>query len=139
MTKECEVITARDGRPVSPYLSHAIRAGDFLFVSGNTAFPPPPNESQHPNADEGGIEAETRRTLENIKATLDAAGSSLDDVVKVSAFLRDVDLHFDGYNSVYLTYFPSSPPARTTVQAKILGNILIEIDCIAYVPEEPEQ
>jgi 2-iminobutanoate/2-iminopropanoate deaminase len=84
---------------------------------------------------EGGIKAQTRQTLENIKAALEAAGATLADVVKVNTYLRDVDLYFHEYNDVYMEYFPAERPTRTTVGAKIYGQILIEIDCVAYVPE----
>lgn len=84
---------------------------------------------------QGGIEAETRQTLENIKIALEAAGSSLDKVIKVNSYLRDVDRDFHAYNRVYQEFFPTEPPTRTTVGAKIYGPILVEIECIAYDPE----
>ena len=130
-----------DGPPGHPFLSPVIRAGDFLFVSGNAGLLPgsPPtgdDGSWQPGAlVEGGIEAETRQTLENIKTALEAAGGRMSDVVKVNTFLRDVDRHFHAYNEVYLEYFPTEPPTRTTVGAKIYGNILVEIECVAYAPE----
>jgi 2-iminobutanoate/2-iminopropanoate deaminase len=86
---------------------------------------------------EGGIEAETRQTLLNIDSALRAAGSSLQDVVKVTAFLRDVDLDFDGYNRTYMEFFRDRPPARITAQAKVYGRSRIEIDCIAYSVVSP--
>jgi len=129
------------GPPGHPFLSPVIRAGDFLFVSGNAGLLPgcPPSgegTNWQPGAlVQGGIEAETRRTLENIKLALEAAGGRLEDVVKVNTFLRDVDRDFHAYNKVYLEYFPSEPPTRTTVGAKIYGTILVEIECVAYAPE----
>ena len=130
-----------DGPPGHPFLSPVIRAGDFVFVSGNAGLLPRSSAtagdgSWQPGAlVEGGIEAETRQTLENIKTALEAAGAQLSDVVKVNAFLRDVDRHFHAYNEVYLEYFPTEPPTRTTVGVKIYGNILVEIECVAYAPE----
>ena len=129
-----------DGPPEHPFLSPVIRAGDFVFVSGNAGLLPgrPPSgegATWQPGAlVEGGIEAETRQTLENIKLALEAAGAGLDDVVKVNTFLRDVDRDFDAYNGVYLEFFPHEPPPRTTVGAKIYGPILVEIECVAYAP-----
>jgi enamine deaminase RidA (YjgF/YER057c/UK114 family) len=134
------VIDVPDGPPGHPFLSPAIRAGDFVFVSGNAGLMPgrPSSGSgatwKPGELIEGGIEAETRQTLENIKLALAAAGATLQDVVKVNTFLRDVDRDFLAYNRVYLEYFPSEPPARTSVGAKIFGNILIEIECVAYAP-----
>ena len=135
-----EVILVPDGPPTHPFLSPAMRAGDFIFVSGNAALRPgrPPHGSggnwMPGELVEGGIEAETKQTLENIKLALEAAGASMSEVVKVNAYLRDIDRDFAAYNKVYLTYFPSEPPTRTTVGAKIYGNILVEIECIAYAP-----
>jgi len=109
-----------DGPPGHSFLSPVIRAGDFLFVSGNAGLLPgsPPtgdDGSWQPGAlVKGGIEAETRQTLENIKTALEAAGGRMSDVVKVNTFLRDVDRHFHSYNEVYLEYFPTEPPTRTT-------------------------
>ena len=73
--------------------------------------------------------------LSTIRASLEAAGAGLGDVVKVNTYMRDVDLHFHEYNEVYMEFFPADRPTRTTVGAKIYGPILIEIDCVAYVPE----
>ena len=84
---------------------------------------------------EGGIEEETRQTLENIRMALEAAGSNLSEVVKVNGFLRDVDRDFHAYNKVYMEYFPTDPPTRTTVGVKIYGLILVEIECVAYSPQ----
>jgi len=79
----------------------------------------------------GDIQSETRRTLQNIRAILDAAGSSLKDVVRVGVFLADMN-DFAAMNEVYKEFFPENPPARTTVGAQ-LPKIKVEIDCIARV------
>lgn len=135
------VFDVPDGPPEHPFLSPIIRAGDFLFVSGNAALlpnrPPSGEEASWMPGElaQGGIEAETRQTLENIKIALEAAGSSLDKVIKVNSYLRDVDRDFHAYNRVYQEFFPTEPPTRTTVGAKIYGPILVEIECIAYDPE----
>lgn len=134
------VISVPDGPPAHPFLSAAVRAGDFIYVSGHAGLRPnrPPSGSgsdwKPGDLVEGGIEAETRQTLESLKQALEAAGSCLADVVKVNTFLRDVDRDFHAYNRVYMEYFPTEPPARTSVGAKIYGNILIEIECVAYAP-----
>ena len=79
----------------------------------------------------GDVGSETRRTLQNIRAILEAAGSSLRDVVRVGVFLADIK-DFDGMNVVYREFFPEDEPARTTVGVQ-LSKIKVEIDCIARV------
>ena len=134
------VVRVPDGPPEHPFLSAAIRAGDFVFVSGHAGLLPnrPASGSGATwlpgETIEGGIEAETRQTLQSVKAALEAAGATLDDVVKVNTFLRDPDRDFHAYNRVYMEFFPSDPPARTSVGAKIYGNLLVEIECVAYAP-----
>ena len=110
-------------RPRGVY-SQAIVAGDFVFVAGQGAVSPQTNELEL-----GDIRSETRRTLENIRAILEAAGSSLREVVRVGVFLADIK-DFAAMNEVYREFFPEDPPARTTVGAQ-LPQIKIEIDCIA--------
>ncbi|MEJ7827625.1 MAG: RidA family protein [Segetibacter sp.] len=78
----------------------------------------------------GTIEEETTTTLNNIKAIIEAAGGSMDDVVKCTVHLSDIS-EFDHYNKVYATYFPNIKPARTTVQSVLAEGIKVEIDCIA--------
>jgi len=110
-----------------PY-SSAVRAGDFTFVSG---------QGGHVDAQGNpveGIEAQTRQCLEKIKLVLQAAGSSLSDVVKVTVFLANVD-DFAKMNEVYRGYFPKAAPARsTTITGLVRSDMLIEIECIAYKP-----
>ena len=122
-------ITTRSGAsPVGAY-SQGLRAGDFIFVSGQG--PLDPNTGQIVGVT---IEEQTARVLENIKAILAAGGASMADVVKVNAHLSDLSL-FERYNKVYATYFPDPRPARTTVGSHLPG-ILVEIDAIAYVGEK---
>ncbi len=122
------------------FLSQAVRVGDFVFVSGNVGNLPgygQSGEGYHWTPGkliDGGIEAETRQTLANLEEILRAAGGDLTDIVKVNSFLRDVDRDFHAYNKVYAEHFPERPPARTTVQAKIFGPNLVEIECTAYIP-----
>lgn len=112
-------------RPRGPY-SQAIVADGFVFVAGQVAINPKTNELEL-----GDIRSETRRTIENIRVILDAAGSSLPDVVRVNVYLADIK-DFDAMNEVYRKFFPDDAPARTTVGAQ-LPKIKIEIDCIARV------
>jgi len=117
--------TLKGPRPLGPY-SQAIVAGDFVFVAGQGPINPATNQMEL-----GDIQSETRRTLENIRAILEAAGSSLRQVVRVGVFLGDLS-DFAAMNEVYKKFFPVDPPARTTVGVQ-LPKIKIEIDCIARV------
>jgi len=81
----------------------------------------------------GTIEEETHRTLQNLKAIIEAAGSSMDQVIKCTVHLADIK-DFDRYNKVYSTYFGEIKPTRTTVQSKLAENLKVEIDCIAKMP-----
>lgn len=81
----------------------------------------------------GSIEEETHLTLKNIKAIVEAAGASMEDVVKVTAHLSDIN-EFDRYNKVYAGYFQGIKPARTTVQSVLAEGIKVEVDCIVKVP-----
>ncbi len=119
------VSTGQAAAPIAPY-SQGIVAGGFVFVSGQG--PTDPATGQIELAD---VKKATRQTLENVKAILEAAGSSLDKVVKVNVYLRDIK-DFPLMNEVYGTYFRTAPPVRTTIQAAALpGRIPVEIDCIA--------
>ncbi len=123
-----QITTKSGASPIGAY-SQGIRAGDFIFVSGQGPLDPTTGKLVGET-----IEEQTTRVLENIKAILAAGGATMADVVKVSAHLSDVAL-FDRYNKVYSTYFPDPKPARTTVGSQLMG-ILIEIDAIAYVGEQ---
>jgi 2-iminobutanoate/2-iminopropanoate deaminase len=119
------VLTDQAPAPIASY-SQGIVEGDFVFVAGQG--PVDPATKKYTPAD---IQAETRLTLENLKAILEAAGSSMDRVVKVNVYLRDIK-DFPGMNEVYATYFKVAPPVRTTVQVAALPlGIGVEIDCIA--------
>ena len=121
-----KVITV-PGAPKLPF-SPAIRAGDYIFVSGQVGF------ADAQGREIKGIEAQTKRCLENMNEVLAAAGSSLDDVVKVTVFLRN-EKDFATMNQIYQSYFVTDRPARSTVVASLaLPGMLIEMDCIAYSP-----
>ena len=114
---------------IGPY-SQGVRVGPFLFTAGQTALNPPTGELVP-----GGIEAETRQVLENVKNVLAAAGSSMAEVVKTTVFLRDMN-DFGKMNAIYAQYFPDNPPARTTVQVVALPKGgAVEIEVVAIVKE----
>jgi 2-iminobutanoate/2-iminopropanoate deaminase len=121
-----EVISTEKGpQAIGPY-SQAIKANGFIFVSGQTAFDPASGK-----AIQGETAKQTECALENVKAILQAAGSSLDRVVKVGVFLKDMN-DFTAMNEVYALYFPANPPARTTVEvARLPRDFLVEMDVIA--------
>jgi len=121
-----KVITV-PGAPKLPF-SPGIRAGDYIFVSGQAGFVDAEGKEAK------GIKAQTKQCLENIKQVLTVAGCSLDDVVKVTVFLRNQE-DFAKMNEVYQSYFVKDRPARSTVVAALaLPSMLIEIECIAYSP-----
>src|SRR6266508_381966 len=129
MTMSKQQITTHSGAsPVGAY-APGLRAGDFIFVSGQV-----PRDPETGRIVGETIEEQTVRVLENIKAILEAGGATLADVVKVSAHLSDLGL-FERFNKVYATYFPDPKPTRTTVGSQLVG-ILVEIDAIAYVGEK---
>jgi 2-iminobutanoate/2-iminopropanoate deaminase len=121
-----EVISTEKGpKAIGPY-SQAIKASGFIFISGQTAFDPSTGKPI-----EGDTAKQTERIFENLKAILDAAGSSLDRVVKVSVFLQDMN-DFSAMNEVYARYFLVDPPARSTVEvSRLPRDFLVEIDLIA--------
>jgi 2-iminobutanoate/2-iminopropanoate deaminase len=110
------------------HYSQAVQAGNDIYVSGSGPFDPKTH-----GIVSGGIEEQTKQTLKNIAAVLEAAGSSLKDVVKVTVFMKNIS-DFEAMDSVYKTYFPTDPPARTTVQAVLYGKErLIVIDAVAHI------
>ena len=122
-----KTVTAERGpKPAGPY-SHAVVSNGFVFVSGQG--PVDPETSTMPDA----FEAQVRQTLKNVQTILEAAGSSLDDVVKVNAYVTDLT-RFKEFNEVYKEFFRQDLPARTTVGTSLLG-FLVEVDCIAALPE----
>jgi 2-iminobutanoate/2-iminopropanoate deaminase len=113
---------------VGPY-SQGIAAGDFVFCAGQVGLDPATGELV-----EGGLERQTERALENLRAVLDAAGMALGDVVKTTVFLADLD-DFAALNAVYGRFFPDPPPARSTFQvAGLPRGARVEIEAIGYRP-----
>jgi 2-iminobutanoate/2-iminopropanoate deaminase len=122
-----KTVTADRGpAPAGPY-SHAVVANGFVFISGQG--PVNPETGTMPDA----FTDQVRQTFKNVQTILEAAGSSLDDVVKVNAYVTDLT-RFAEFNDVYKEFFRDNPPARTTVATALLG-ILVEVDCIAAISE----
>jgi 2-iminobutanoate/2-iminopropanoate deaminase len=117
--------TNKAPQPRAAY-SQAIVADGFVFLAGQVALNAETNEYVL-----GDIRSETRLTLENLRALLEASGSSLRDVVSVRVFLADLN-DFEGMNEVYQEFFPEDPPVRTTVGVA-LAKIKVEIDCVAVL------
>jgi 2-iminobutanoate/2-iminopropanoate deaminase len=112
---------------LGPY-SQAIKAGEFVYVSGQVAIDPATG-----NFIGGGIAEQTARVLKNVAAVLEAAGSSLDQIVKTTVFLADME-EFSAMNEVYATFFSAAPPARATVQAaRLPKDARVEIEAVALV------
>jgi len=120
-----QVRTDKAPGALGPY-SQGIKANGFVFASGQVAIDPATGQVV-----EGGIREQTHRTLTNIAAVLEAAGSSMAQAVKVSVFLADL-AEFADMNEVYAGFFPSPPPARTTVEvSRLPKDVRIEIDVVA--------
>lgn len=109
-------------------LSPAGRAGDFVYVSGQVPVPPGGGAVVS-----GGIEAQTRQVLDNVASALALAGCTLEQVVKTTVILTDAR-EFERFNAVYATYFPAEPPSRTTLEARLMIDIKVEIEAVAYAP-----
>jgi 2-iminobutanoate/2-iminopropanoate deaminase len=121
-----QVVVSRDApQPIGPY-SQAIKAGGFVFASGQIALDPATGKLI-----EGDVNAQTERVLRNLSAVLTAAGTSMDRVVRTTVFLNNIS-DFPAMNEVYGKYFTNAPPARTTVQAaRLPRDALLEIDAVA--------
>jgi 2-iminobutanoate/2-iminopropanoate deaminase len=121
-----EIIETKNApAPIGPY-SQAIRANGFIFVSGQIPVIP-----ETGLVVEGGIKAQTDQVMKNLFSILNAAGSSLDRVVKTTVFLSNLD-DFSGFNEVYGVYFEEAKPARATIQiARLPKEVLVEIEAIA--------
>jgi 2-iminobutanoate/2-iminopropanoate deaminase len=109
--------------PQAPY-SPVVAGGDLVYTAGQVGF------DANGELVEGGIVEQTRQALENVRTALAAAGCSLDDVLKVNAYLADLG-EFDGFNEVYRTFFSAPYPARTTVGVSLPGAIVVEIEAVA--------
>lgn len=119
-------LTTQKGAAPSGAYSQGLKAGDFIFVSGQGPLDPETGQITGET-----IEEQTALTLDNVKAVLAAGGAAMEDVIKVTVHLSDIAL-FDRFNQVYATYFPDPKPTRTTVGSQLPG-ILVEIDAMAYI------
>jgi reactive intermediate/imine deaminase len=117
------VASDRQARPLSP----AVRAGDFVYVSGQV----PVNAEGELVG--GGIEAQTRQVMDNIRAALAPAGAGFEDVCKCTVWLQDAR-DFGAFNRIYMSYFPDGKPARSTTEARLMVDAKVEIDVTAYKP-----
>ncbi|MGB3424686.1 MAG: RidA family protein [Castellaniella sp.] len=117
------IASDRQSRPLSP----AVRAGDFVFVSGTV-----PTDDQG-QVVPGGIEAQTRQVFQRLEAALALAGCTLQDVAKVNVWLDDAR-DFGSFNRVYMECFGDHRPARSTVESRLMIDAKIEIDVTAYKP-----
>ena len=129
MSSQIPIKTDAAPDPVGPY-NQAIRAGNFIYCSGQIAINPNSN-----NIDSlGDIKGETTQVLNNLKAVLTAGGASLEDVIKTTIFLTDLN-NFQIVNEIYSEFFQNEPsPARACVEVSSLPKgVLIEIDCVAYI------
>jgi len=131
MQEKREIVRTSDSLSLGHFLgeptlvSPATKGGGLIFTTGYLAMNAHTGEPET-----GSIEVETRRTPDNLKMVLETAGSSFDKVLKINIFMKDLD-EWPAMNEVYKEYFPIDPPARRTVQAKLLEDYKIEIDCIA--------
>jgi len=126
---EKEIIKTNDApAPIGPY-SQAVKVGNLIFVSGQGGVDPKTGKVM-----KGDIRNQTKQALENVRAILNTVGLTLDNVVKVTVFLRDIKF-FPEMNIVYKEYFKDNQPARTTIQAVPPGDLDVEIEVIAYVPK----
>jgi reactive intermediate/imine deaminase len=121
-----EIIRTDDAPPAAAAYSQATTDGDLVFTAGQIALTPDGDAlTSEP------IEVQTEQALENLEAVLEEAGSSLEDVLKVTVFLADID-DFEAMNEVYAGFFDSDPPARSAVQAGALPlGMAVEIEAIA--------
>lgn len=120
-----KIQTDRAPEAIGPY-SQAIKAAGLIFASGQIPLDPATMQII-----EGDVQAQTRRVLENLKAVFEAAGSSLDRVVKTTVYLADMN-DFAAMNEVYATFFGATRPARATVQAaRLPRDVRVEVDAIA--------
>jgi 2-iminobutanoate/2-iminopropanoate deaminase len=121
------VATEKAPKAIGPY-SQAVISNGFAFLSGQIPLDPATAQIV-----EGDIAVQTERVLENLKAVLEACGTSLSAVVKTTVYLKDMG-EFVRMNEVYARYFPENPPARATVEAaRLPRDVRVEIDCIATI------
>ena len=119
-----KVVLSKDAPKPSPYYSQAIVANKFVFVAGTEGIHP--KTGKYPR----GVKEQTRQTLLNIKAILEAAGCTLKDVVKMNVHLVNIS-DYARMNEAYKPFFPNSPPARTVLSTNLPSPMLVNMDCVA--------
>jgi 2-iminobutanoate/2-iminopropanoate deaminase len=130
--KRTVVLTKQAPSPIGPYSQGISARGAFVFTAGQIGIVPSSGQMAGNDA-----KSQTRQALENLKAILEASGTSLSNVVKTSVFLKDMN-EFSAMNEVYGEYFSASPPARTTVEiVRLPKDARVEIEAVALVPEPP--
>lgn len=132
MSKQKIIHPDRDAAFVTGAYSDGVIAGGFLFISGQASV-----DFKTSTFILGSVEEETARTMDNIKSIVETAGATMNDVVKSTVHLTDIN-NFDRFNKVYATYFEEIKPARTTVQSVLGEGICVEIDCIVKLPNVDE-
>lgn len=129
MSQKTVIVSDKAPKAIGPY-SAGIRNGKLVFSAGQLGIDPASGDLVA-----GGVEAETRQALTNVRNVLEAGGASLDDVVKTTVFMRDIQ-DFARMNSVYAEFFSERPPARSTVQVAALPKDgAVEIEAIAVLPD----
>ena len=128
-----KVFTDKGAAPAGPYSQGLIAKGKVLYVSGQG--PADPATGKYV---EGGIEEQAAQVFKNIQVILEEAGTSWANALKVSVFLSDL-ANFGGMNEVYKTFLTEPYPCRTTVQAGLPADMLLEVDCIALVPKKKKK
>jgi 2-iminobutanoate/2-iminopropanoate deaminase len=123
------IVTDKAVRPAAPYSQGIVAQGPTLYVSGQGSFDPATSQFQP-----GSFREQAERTFHNVGLILEAAGAGWQDVVRVNVYLANV-LDFAELNEVYRQFVVEPYPARTTVQAGLIGQMLIEVDCVAVIGE----
>ena len=127
--KKSVIIPAGGAIPLAPY-SPGIRYGDLVFTSGQIGLDPAIGKLVL-----GGIEAETRQALTNLQKILEAAGSNLENILKVTVYIKNID-DYGLVNKTYAEFFTTNPPARAIIQGDLPGGALVEFDAIAAISGE---
>jgi len=123
-----KIYTEKAPKPIGPYSQAILVDGKFVYTAGQIAIDPATNQLV-----EGDIRVQTRQALSNVEAVLEAAGSSMNSVVKTTVFLKNFD-DFPAMNEVYAEFFSGSAPARSTVEvARLPRDVKIEIEAVAVV------
>ncbi len=122
------VFTKNAPAPIGPYNQGIIAQGQFLYTAGQVAIDPTTGQIL-----QGDIKVQTRQVMNNVKAIIEQAGGTMQQIVKTTVFLKDMD-EFASMNEVYAEFFPSHPPARSTVEvARLPKDFKVEIDAIAVL------